>query len=146
MSRSFVFSPVPMMQQEDKSSQTMTNFTPVNWDLFKAESERLKSFDNWTVPFIDKNKLAAAGFVYFNNGDMVQCVFCKVQIGNWSNGDDPLLEHVRMSPCCRFLMKLPVGNIPINSDSELVIPQMSHRSCDTCGPYGMVDVPQRGKL
>jgi hypothetical protein len=75
-----------------------------NVDLKRVEN-RLKTFDNWPIGFIDKNDLASAGkififiklaklapsrsllgFYYLNNSDQVRCVECGGVIGQWEQG------------------------------------------------------------
>ena len=52
-------------------------FPDINDDIYKYESERLKTFEAWTVSFIRPADLANAGFVYTGRGDCVRCVFCR---------------------------------------------------------------------
>jgi len=41
----------------------------------KSEVDRRKSYETWRVPFMDANQLAAAGFYFTNQSDIVRCVF-----------------------------------------------------------------------
>lgn len=90
-------------------------------DLKRIEN-RLATFDNWPVRFIDKNDLARAGivhlflnllnfsikififlskgFYYLNNSDQVRCIECKGVIGRWEEGDIPFIEHRKFFPDC----------------------------------------------
>jgi hypothetical protein len=46
-----------------------------------SDADRLETYEEWHVTFMDKNQLAAAGF-YFNNwGNVVCCAFCGVEVG-----------------------------------------------------------------
>uniref|UniRef100_T1HCP5 RING-type domain-containing protein n=1 Tax=Rhodnius prolixus TaxID=13249 RepID=T1HCP5_RHOPR len=99
-----------------------------NINLYK-ESERLKTFDQWPVEFMPRHKMAEAGFYYLKKDDIVRCVFCGVEIGKWVPGDDPMVDHMKWSPQCRFVRKLPVGNVPLSDDQE--------SGMDTCGPSGI---------
>ena len=63
-----------------------------------VEENRLKTFENWHVQFIDKNTLAMLGFYYYGPNDLVKCVFCGVEIGMWEEGDDVLTDHMKWSP------------------------------------------------
>lgn len=103
----------------------------------KAEADRLKTFETWSVRFMDHRKLAAAGFIYTGRGDTVKCVFCAVEIGRWEQGDDPLRDHQRWSPICPFIRRIPVDNIPLDPDNPLIVPLLTgeHHGFDTCGPY-----------
>ena len=81
-----------------------------------VEAQRLRTFDRWPVPFIDKHQLALLGFYYFGPGDLVKCYFCGIEIGMWEEGDDVLADHVRWSPLCPFICRLRTNNVPINED------------------------------
>lgn len=81
---------------------------------FNYERERLKSFENWPVSFLSPSVMAAAGFYFLKREDVVRCAFCGVEVGCWVEGDDPMQDHERWSPSCRFVRKLPVANVPLN--------------------------------
>lgn len=109
--------------------------SPSNLNL-KSEADRYKTFESWPVSFIDKHKLAAAGFYYINRDDIVRCAFCEVEVGNWEEGDDPMRDHRRWQPSCPFLLRMPVGNIPLSNNSTEAPPgRVVPRSYDICGPY-----------
>lgn len=78
------------------------------------EANRLKTFENWNIPFIDKNQLALLGFYYYGPSDMVKCYFCGVEIGMWEEGDDVLTDHMRWSAYCNLLRRNDTNNIPID--------------------------------
>lgn len=82
------------------------------------EANRLKTFEQWNVPFICKNQLALLGFYYFGPSDMVKCYFCGVEIGLWEDGDDVLTDHMRWSPSCSLIRRQETNNVPI--DAELL--------------------------
>jgi len=70
----------------------------------KSEVDRRKIFETWRVPFIDANQMAAAGFYFTNESDVVRWVFfCGVEIGYWRDGDIALKEHQRWIPSCGFV-------------------------------------------
>lgn len=79
-----------------------------------VEANRLKTFDNWCVPFIDKNQLALLGFYYYGPNDLVKCYFCGVEVGMWEDGDDVLTDHMRWSPSCNLIRRRHTNNVPIN--------------------------------
>lgn len=79
-----------------------------------VEENRLKTFENWNVQFIDKNTLAMLGFYYYGPNDLVKCVFCGVEIGMWEEGDDILTDHMKWSPSCNLIRRNPTNNVPIN--------------------------------
>uniref|UniRef100_A0A1B6KJG8 RING-type domain-containing protein n=1 Tax=Graphocephala atropunctata TaxID=36148 RepID=A0A1B6KJG8_9HEMI len=101
---------------------------------FNYERERIKSFEGWPVSFLSSNVMAAAGFYFLKREDVVRCAFCGVEVGCWVEGDDPMQDHERWSPSCRFVRKLPVGNVPLNAtntNNNTDVPKES--GYDTCG-------------
>ncbi|AAZ38285.1 IAP-3 [Agrotis segetum nucleopolyhedrovirus A] len=69
--------------------------------------ERLMSFESWPASnHVSPQKLAAAGFYYLNRGDEVRCAFCKVEIMRWRPGDDPLADHKRWAPHCKYVCQI----------------------------------------
>lgn len=78
------------------------------------EANRLLTFGNWTVPYVDKHQLALLGFYYYGPSDMVKCHFCGVEIGMWEEGDDVLTDHMRWSPYCMLLRRGETPNVPID--------------------------------
>ncbi|XP_046601453.1 death-associated inhibitor of apoptosis 1 isoform X1 [Neodiprion lecontei] len=101
---------------------------------FRFESARRRSFANWPVRFMDPKRLAEAGFYYLNEGDKVRCFECKIEICKWVEGDDPQFEHQRWSERCRFVRRLPCGNVPYGTDGANIF--SAPRTTDVCGPYG----------
>jgi len=109
----------------------------------KSEADRRRTYERWTVSFMDKNHLSAAGFYFTNRADVVRCAFCGVEVGRWEEGDDAFRDHQRWSPSCGFIKGLIVGNIPIGSDGQpgtsssslQLLSQETIRSYDVCGPY-----------
>ncbi|QKE44583.1 putative inhibitor of apoptosis protein [Yalta virus] len=91
----------------------MTNLYYVN------ETDRLATFENWPLSYIDKHIMAKTGLYYLGPeyGDRVKCFVCSIEIYNWEENDDPLNEHKKHSPQCRLISGLPTLNIPINMAS-----------------------------
>jgi len=89
------------------------------------ETNRLTTFNEWNVPFIDKHKLALLGFYYCGPNDTVKCHFCRVEIGSWEDGDDILTDHERWSSYCPLIRGSPTTNIPI--DASLFNQIIPHR-------------------
>lgn len=107
-------------------------------DLHK-EKERLKTFKNWPVKFINPEKLARSGFFYIGlNTDHVQCYFCKVRIGSWVPGDDEIMEHLRWSQSCPLLRRLYTNNYPIDwYQLDEILPPYSYDVCGTVSNQNM---------
>jgi hypothetical protein len=77
----------------------------VDFVMRALEELRLKSYDDWPVTFMDPKQMAEAGLYYTCNDDMARCPFCKVVMGGWEPGDDPLDRHKRLRPSCSFVVK-----------------------------------------
>ena len=82
------------------------------------ESVRRQTFTNWTLPFVDPDQLARAGFFYLRTLDHVQCAFCQGVVGYWDPGDLPLQEHRRHFGGCRFISDMPTGNVPASHSAD----------------------------
>lgn len=104
--------PPPPPQQQPEPQQQLQKKVPAA--DYNVEENRLKTFHNWDVSFIDKHRLALLGFYYYGPSDMVKCHFCGVEIGMWEDGDDVLTDHMRWSPYCSFIRRNPTANVPIN--------------------------------
>ena len=96
----------------------------------KSEEIRRQTFHNLHVEVLDKNHLAAAGFYYTNFKNVVCSAFCKIELKEWKQEDNPFIEAERWSPASPFLKGLFVGNIPVCSNNE-----QSARSRDVCGSW-----------
>lgn len=121
--------------QQSQSTQSAT-VDEVDHRDYRMEEVRLQSYENWPVPFMDPGKMAAAGFYYTGESDKVRCFECKVEICQWLEGDNPMADHQRWQEQCRFIRKIPCGNVPIG-ESPTSIPTPRPRSRDVCGPYGI---------
>lgn len=118
---------------ELRLSSVMKSVDEVDNIGYRFESERLRSFASWPVSYIEPEKLAASGFYYLGEGDKVRCFECGIEICQWVEGDDPMEDHKRWSDRCRFIRKLPCGNVPIGVDPSTV--PLARPSYDVCGPY-----------
>ena len=66
----------------------------------KVIENRLETYVNWPIDFINPEQLAEAGFYYLNIADQVKCAFCGGIIGHWEVNDQPLQEHRKFFPDC----------------------------------------------
>lgn len=83
-----------------------------NGAQYKTDDQRLLTFAKWPKSDIVKPEvLAAAGFIYLGEGDMVVCVFCSGKLRTWEPGCIPLQDHQRFFPNCPFIVgeDIPVG-------------------------------------
>uniref|UniRef100_A0A146LQQ7 Apoptosis inhibitor IAP n=4 Tax=Lygus TaxID=30084 RepID=A0A146LQQ7_LYGHE len=85
---------------------------------FFKESERLKTFERWPVSFLSPRTMTEAGFYYINRDDIVRCAFCNIEVGRWVEGDDPMADHERWAPACRFVRHQDVNNVPIGEEGS----------------------------
>jgi hypothetical protein len=74
----------------------------------KALDNRRATFSNWPKPNVDYDELARAGFYYEGVDDRTICAYCKGCVKNWSERDEPILEHARLFPCCPFILNPPL--------------------------------------
>ncbi|XP_053396569.1 baculoviral IAP repeat-containing protein 3-like [Mercenaria mercenaria] len=68
-------------------------------------SQRLRSYARWIRSSPGPACLCEAGFFFTNQGDLVRCFQCGIGLKDFSEGDDPLLEHVRYSGDCPYLLE-----------------------------------------
>ncbi|EFN86679.1 death-associated inhibitor of apoptosis 1 [Harpegnathos saltator] len=102
---------------------------------YRYEIARLESFKNWPVPYMKPERLAAAGFYFTGELDIVKCFECGTETYKWMEGDDPMVDHARQSPMCKFVRNTSCDNVPIDvvPDISTVPPITEGR--DVCGPY-----------
>lgn len=69
-------------------------------------SERLATFHNWPRHLAQHpEEMAAAGFYYTGQGDSVRCPYCDKGLYKWEPIDNPLTEHARFFPQCKFVQQ-----------------------------------------
>lgn len=98
----------------------------------KSEYERIKTFETWPVHFPNVFSFAAAGFYYTGERDRVRCIFCKIEIEEWDENDNPLDDHRKWAPYCPYLRGLDVGNIDLFPENPTIIPN-NDIGYDVCG-------------
>jgi len=111
----------------------------------KTEADRRKTYDKWPVPYINKNRLASAGFYYTGWSDIVQCAFCLVEIGSWEEADCPFTDHQRWSPSCAFIKGFYAGTIPIDQPEPTREPTRSNDVCGSSMELRPNSRPEQGK-
>ena len=114
------------------------------YKLMRSERNRLDTFlfNNWNCPHVSAHALAKCGFFYLLSEDKVQCAFCKIVIWGWESDVEPVREHLRHNPRCRFLSGCDVGNVPIDI-GPLQLIERSLGVLDVCGtvPVGRASDP-----
>ena len=108
----------------------------------RLEADRLRTYFDWPVTFIEPKKLAAAGFYYLRKPDLVRCMFCGLEVGKWEVRDDPMRDHMRWMPNCPFLKRQNVGNVSLAS--ALTSPNPQNYATILCRPYGIEVRPNSG--
>ena len=130
----------------------------------RSEALRIATFQGWPLDFMSPRSLSSAGFFYRGIGDQTQCAFCYITISQWEPHDNPLTEHQRHAPNCPFILKLPVGNIPLSGGRaegsppstpsfqlpSFSLPALGRGGLDTCSRFQNEDrpeaLPENGKL
>ncbi|XP_069177145.1 baculoviral IAP repeat-containing protein 7-like [Procambarus clarkii] len=84
-----------------------------SYDSLRFEKERLDTYIDWPLEWLEPSDLARDGFYYLRTNDHVACVFCRGIVGSWERGDTPRGEHQRHFPHCQFIRNQPVGNFPL---------------------------------
>lgn len=65
---------------------------------------RVRTFENWPIPQIQKPEiLAEAGFYFTRPDDQVRCFHCNGGLRSWQKEDDPWFEHAKWFPQCNFV-------------------------------------------
>lgn len=126
--------PLDQVDNNTRSSEILKScFNRINKmnDKYHREIERLRTYDNWPLEWLDKRELAMTGMFFTNQDDKVKCYFCEVEIGRWERDDQPVSEHLKWSPNCPLLRRRTTNNLPLNPDAlERVLPPVSY---DICG-------------
>nr|XP_045589981.1 baculoviral IAP repeat-containing protein 7-like [Procambarus clarkii] len=115
-----------------------------SYDSLRFEKERLDTYIDWPLEWLEPSDLARDGFYYLRTNDHVACVFCRGIVGSWERGDTPRGEHQRHFPHCQFIRNQPVGNFPLIFNEKFE--EMSKNSwssprqgIDVCGLSPMTD-------
>jgi len=108
---------------------------------YQFEAVRLKSFHIWPHSWKKSEEFAAAGFFYTGESDIVKCFECGDELWKWKVEDDPMVDHQRWFGKCRFIRKIPCGNVPISTDSS-AIPASVPEGVDECGIYVRTNIPK----
>ncbi|KYN30909.1 Apoptosis inhibitor IAP, partial [Trachymyrmex septentrionalis] len=108
---------------------------------YQFEAARLKSFHIWPHSWKKSEEFAAAGFFYTGESDIVKCFECGKELWKWKVDDDPMVDHQRWFAKCRFIRKIPCGNVPISTDPS-AIPTSVPEGVDECGIYVQTNMPK----
>lgn len=130
-------------EQDEVDNPSATEKEPSISLDYRFESTRLASYKGWPKEYMKPEKLAEAGFYYTGVTDKVKCFECQIEICEWQEGDNPMIDHQRWSGKCRFVRNVPCGNVPIGTDPS-TIPADVPKGIDVCGPYGSIYMPYSG--
>uniref|UniRef100_A0A2H8TUU0 Apoptosis inhibitor IAP n=1 Tax=Melanaphis sacchari TaxID=742174 RepID=A0A2H8TUU0_9HEMI len=84
----------------------MQRLKPFGGNKMISFDARLKTFDNCPRTLKqDINTLCKAGFFYSGNGqtDFTTCYFCALTLSNWTDDDEPWINHAKWSKNCGHL-------------------------------------------
>lgn len=112
------FDGLPVMKTEARAPEPRGERRFHSLKGLLLESVRRQTFVDWSVDFMDQDKLAQAGFFYLRTMDHVQCAFCRGIVGYWDKGDQPETEHKKHFPNCPFITGVATGNVPVQANSE----------------------------
>uniref|UniRef100_A0A8C3RP40 RING-type E3 ubiquitin transferase n=1 Tax=Chelydra serpentina TaxID=8475 RepID=A0A8C3RP40_CHESE len=77
----------------------------------RSEEKRLRTFRQWPESSpVSAADLAKAGFFFLGPGDRVQCFCCGGILRSWEAEDQPMREHQKFFPTCKFICGEDVGN------------------------------------
>lgn len=86
-------------------SNRLATFNILDNSNFVIDSVRLKSFRiQWPLTSPTPEDLAAAGFYYLGDEDIVRCAFCGIEARKWGKEDNPMILHEKWTPSCRFII------------------------------------------
>ncbi|XP_052222882.1 uncharacterized protein LOC127838882 isoform X1 [Dreissena polymorpha] len=71
----------------------------------RHEEDRRQSFSTWPRALPSAHDFVSRGFFYTGNGDLVRCFCCGIGLKDFSDTDNPLMEHVKHSRNCPFLLE-----------------------------------------
>ena len=96
------------------------------------EKERLDTFVEWPITFINPKELAACGFYYLRESDHVACIFCRGIVGSWEIGDEPQTEHKKHFPECKFINGKTLYNV--NLSQSVILDNLVRKNEDFPSP------------
>lgn len=85
-----------------------------------AENREASLRDSPTVYGLNPRKLALAGFYYVGPQDKIRCFECGLTLDGEDIDDDVEVLHQRWAGKCRYLRKLPCGNVPLGADPKAI--------------------------
>ena len=104
------------------------SWSPSVYPTYECFEKRLATFFErfWPVSLNQDNfKMTKAGFFYSGFGDIVICAFCGLTLHKWQPNDDPIIEHRKFNPDCKFVClfqdkKSSTNRINLNSIKSMI--------------------------
>jgi len=92
----------PKCAMSKNVNQDVDNY--VNYKMYVCEIEEMmrETFNTWPKTQPAPNTLVEAGFYYIGAADATACISCGVVLENWSETDDPKIEHKKANPSCEL--------------------------------------------
>lgn len=114
-----------------------------NYIVFRFESARLESYFGgcgdggclWSSSNTDPRRMAKAGFYFTGKADGARCFECRLTLRGWTHNADPRSDHTRFSERCRFVRRIPCGNVPLDALNA------SEPRPPNLGMYGLIYYP-----
>jgi hypothetical protein len=134
----------PLMGCEADKIHDVPISDPTN---FRYESHRLYSLltSEWTSPVCPYD-LAKHGFYWTGSTDNCRCVFCRLEVSGWEEGDRADAEHKRWNPNCVFMNNHSMGNVPIgrelHSDHDPSSYSINPFARSEISKYGQIKYPK----
>lgn len=111
---------------------------------YQLETARLLSFNNFPNFLKHPKELAAAGFFYTGGEDYTQCFSCGITIGKWLSENNPLEEHAKLSPLCKFLETHKQINSPAQTNRTVIsknVPMEDNKQTPSYPNTGVMSTP-----
>ena len=103
-------------------ASTISHFRICQCITDSCYTKRLLTYANFPAhSFQDPKNHSRAGFIYTGTLDIVYCGWCNIKIGGWLLQDCPFLEHLRLSPICKYLSKHVISQDTIDSTKKSAI-------------------------
>lgn len=80
-----------------------SNNVTAKYQDYNNLEKRLSTFRKWPYSVPASRELAEAGFFFAGKPDSVCCFECGQGIKEWTEDDDPWIEHARFSPTCQHV-------------------------------------------
>ncbi|XP_060588221.1 baculoviral IAP repeat-containing protein 7-A-like [Ruditapes philippinarum] len=109
---------------------------------YVTEESRRRSFRTWPHDYLRGTQMMVeAGLFYTGTGDLVRCYHCDIGIHDWSDNDNPFVEHARYSPHCHHVRQQNhrfLAQVSRQLDADLNLPIIHSGGEDNRGQSGII--------